>query len=563
MPLRAVERPGGQGRQGAGRTASPAANTALPFVNQDPSSSASRRSSCATGQVTVDVFGLVRGGRRGGAGADPARRRGRARAWPARFAQGEEAGQPRSRRRRSCRRRAEVLAPLDKVDARVRRGESVRVEVVVRTRKVGHFFPGGTVDAFDVWVELEAVDEKGRTLFHSGAVEDGGKGPVEPGAHFYRSLLLDEHGNPINKRNAWMARSVAYVRLIPPGAADTIHYRLRIPEDCGRPHHAARRKVNYRKFAWWNTQWAFAGVRDPGHQGYSLGARATTTAAGCSPATPPACLGRDQGDPATSRSPSWPRPRPTLEVLPAGAPLPDDAPAARQVGARALERLRHRPAPAGRHQGRGGGVPEGHARWSPDYADGWVNVARARIQEGNMAGAQRGAGARRSSIDPELAKTHFFLGIGPEGARPLRRGARPPARRARAQYPRRPRGAEPDRPRAVPAAPVPGGRRRAAGGAGHRPRGPAGPLQPDALLPGAGRPGAGASTSRRSTSASRPTRPRRPSPAPTASSIPHDNNERQSDPRAPRRAAARRAGGAAYPRRACAGTVAVDKRRSR
>ena len=54
-----------------------------------------------------------------------------------------------------------------------------------------------------------------------------GSGPVEPGAHFYRSLLLDEHGNPINKRNAWAARSVAYVRLIPPGAADTVHYRLR------------------------------------------------------------------------------------------------------------------------------------------------------------------------------------------------------------------------------------------------------------------------------------------------------------------------------------------------
>jgi hypothetical protein len=49
----------------------------------------------------------------------------------------------------------------------------------------------------------------------------------------YRSLLLDEHGNPINKRNAWAARSVAYVRLIPPGAADTAHYRLLIPPDAG------------------------------------------------------------------------------------------------------------------------------------------------------------------------------------------------------------------------------------------------------------------------------------------------------------------------------------------
>ena len=132
----------------------------------------------------------------------------------------------------------------------------------MRTRKVGHFFPGGTVDAFDVWVELEAVDEKGRTIFHSGEVEQDGHGPVEPGAHFYRSLQLDEHGNPINKRNAWMTRSVAYVRLVPPGAADTIHYRLNIPEDCGDRIYL-KAKINYRKFAWWNTQWAYAGVRDP------------------------------------------------------------------------------------------------------------------------------------------------------------------------------------------------------------------------------------------------------------------------------------------------------------
>ena len=115
----------------------------------------------------------------------------------------------------------------------VRRGESVRVEVVVRTRKVGHFFPGGTVDAFDVWVELEAVDDRGRVLLHSGALATAAKGPVDPGAHFYRSLQLDEHGNPINKRNAWMTRSVAYVRLVPPGAADTVHYRLQIPDDAG------------------------------------------------------------------------------------------------------------------------------------------------------------------------------------------------------------------------------------------------------------------------------------------------------------------------------------------
>src|SRR5205807_1122316 len=126
---------------------------------------------------------------------------------------------------------APVSAPLNRIGAAVRRGDTVLVDVVVRTRKVGHFFPGGTVDAFDTWVELKATDDKDRVVFWSGKIEDDGKGPVDKGAHFYRSLQVDAHGNPINKRNAWASRAVVYVRLIPPGAADTVHYRLKVPQD--------------------------------------------------------------------------------------------------------------------------------------------------------------------------------------------------------------------------------------------------------------------------------------------------------------------------------------------
>src|SRR5260370_2514176 len=71
-----------------------------------------------------------------------------------------------------------ITAPLGRVNAAVRRGDDVRVDVVVRTRKVGHFFPGGTIDAFDVWLELHATHKKGQTLFWSGKAEDDAKGPV-------------------------------------------------------------------------------------------------------------------------------------------------------------------------------------------------------------------------------------------------------------------------------------------------------------------------------------------------------------------------------------------------
>src|SRR5213078_1225358 len=144
------------------------------------------------------------------------------------FAVGEEAEQSGPVVLREV---GKIAAPLDAAGVCFPAGSTVRVDAVVRTRKIGHFFPGGTVDAFDVWLEFKAVDARGRVLAWSGRVADDGRGPVDKGAHFYRSFLLDGAGNQIDKRNAWQARSVLYVRLIPPGAADTVHFRLPLPKD--------------------------------------------------------------------------------------------------------------------------------------------------------------------------------------------------------------------------------------------------------------------------------------------------------------------------------------------
>jgi tetratricopeptide (TPR) repeat protein len=52
--------------------------------------------------------------------------------------------------------------------------------------------------------------------------------------------------------------------LIPPGAADTVHYRLHVPENAGEQLNL-HAKLNYRKFQWWNTQFAFAGRQEEAH----------------------------------------------------------------------------------------------------------------------------------------------------------------------------------------------------------------------------------------------------------------------------------------------------------
>src|SRR5215468_9454637 len=235
----------------------PGANTAVPTANGDHEQLAQSVNFLKDKQVSVDVFAISPAGKEELSASPNAVATGQELSTT--FAVGEEAdvNAPKGATREA---RA-ITAPLGRVNASVRRGEDYRVDVVVRTRRVGHFFPGGTVDAFDVWLELQATDDKGQILYWSGKVEDGGKGPVEPGAHFYRSQQIDAHGNVINKRNAWSSRATVFVHLIPPGAADTVHYRIHIPESAGEKIHL-HAKLNYRKFMWWNTQFAYGGQED-------------------------------------------------------------------------------------------------------------------------------------------------------------------------------------------------------------------------------------------------------------------------------------------------------------
>src|SRR5438552_3330250 len=234
----------------------PAANTALPIANEDAKQLEATEAFLRAGILSVDIFALspVQAVTRPAVSGEPE--------VATTFAVGEEAEAKVTQG--SAGEAAPVTAPLNRVQPTLRRGDTVRVDVVVRTKKIGHFFPGGTVDAYDTWLELKGTDDKGQTIFWSGMVEDNGKGPVENGAHFYRSLQIDEHGNPINKRNAWYTRAVVYVRLTPPGAADTVHYRVHIPENAGNQI-TLHARLCYRKFAWWGTQFSFAGEPDANH----------------------------------------------------------------------------------------------------------------------------------------------------------------------------------------------------------------------------------------------------------------------------------------------------------
>jgi tetratricopeptide (TPR) repeat protein len=384
----------------------PAANTAVPTSQQDEKQLRATISFLENKHVTLDIFALgpSRKAEYSGEFGKPVRSGESMQAFST-FAIGEES-EAFGTGTTAALPAEEVIAPIDKVNATVRRGDSVRVDVVARTRTVGHFFPGGTVDAFDVWIELQAVDDRGQILFWSGRVENDGRGPVEPGAHMYRSYMLDEHGNPINKRNAWATRSVLYARLIPPGAADTARFRLEIPATAG-DRIFLKAKLNYRKFSWWNTQWAFAGIRDPRQASFGLGKgyddglwifkgnlSDVSAKIKAIPDVPIVTMAEDSKE---------------LSVIDREAPLPE-----MKYTLDKADLLRWNDYGIGL-------LLQGDLKSAetvflkvtnidPTYVDGWVNVGRARIQEGNTSGAQEVL-KKALDLDGNLAKTHYFYAL--------------------------------------------------------------------------------------------------------------------------------------------------------
>src|SRR5262249_34602029 len=138
------------------------------------------------------------------------------------------------------------------------------------------------------------------------------------------------------------------------------------------------------KFSWWNTQWAFGGMRDPNQKEFALSrdyddghwvfTGDTSRVSGgikSIPDIPITVMAEAQAG---------------LRVVARNAPLPDVKP---YIDKSVRERWND--------YGIGlllqGDLRGAEAAFTkvtqmdPEYADGWVNVARGRVQEGNMQAA--------------------------------------------------------------------------------------------------------------------------------------------------------------------------------
>ena len=301
----------------------PAANTALPFVRGDRETQKKIEEFLQNKVLTVDLFAIRRG---------------------------------------------DGLFVLGDRLPEVRPGETLDVEVVVRTRGVGHPYTNGTADSNETWVSLEAEGGAGK-FFRSGVLDEAGR--LDAGADRLSTLVIDENGESMDRRQPQDIRVPLYNNGIGPGAARVVHYRLKVPEDA-KSAITLSAGAHYRKFS-----------RD--YTTFSLGAD--------HPSLPVTTLARDTVTLHVTSSPvsrlRSPAPRGNADSLwlrwndyGIGLFLQGDLKGAARAWTKAAE-------------------------LAPEKPDGPLNRARAEIAEGRLADAKVSL-AEAERRRPGWGKTAFF-----------------------------------------------------------------------------------------------------------------------------------------------------------
>ncbi|MCA9063234.1 MAG: hypothetical protein KDA96_09250 [Planctomycetaceae bacterium] len=137
-----------------------------------------------------------------------------------------------------------LTGPLRPMVPTLKPGSSYVLESVIRTLKLGHLFTQGTTDSNEIWLQITASTDDQR-IGASGLIQSDQS--VDEWSHFVNNFILDRDGNRIDRRNAQDIFVPLYVHQIPPGAGQTVHYRLQIPETMNAPVHVKVRLL-YRKF---------------------------------------------------------------------------------------------------------------------------------------------------------------------------------------------------------------------------------------------------------------------------------------------------------------------------
>lgn len=113
--------------------------------------------------------------------------------------------------------------------AAVTPGTRTVFDVVVRNQRVGHRFPGGTLDSQDTWIEVEIRDARGQLVAEAGTEHE--KTGDDATAHRLRAAIAGDDGVPLMERQVNRFRAVVFNHTLLPREATVVQYAFDVPAD--------------------------------------------------------------------------------------------------------------------------------------------------------------------------------------------------------------------------------------------------------------------------------------------------------------------------------------------
>jgi len=101
--------------------------------------------------------------------------------------------------------------------------KDIAVDVVLKTKGIGHAFPAGNINGVKAWVELDVKNGDDVSVIENGAAIQ------EP--FYYGTTFLDERGMMIEHAHGLGAKQATYYNFLPPGAPDVAPFKITLPEN--------------------------------------------------------------------------------------------------------------------------------------------------------------------------------------------------------------------------------------------------------------------------------------------------------------------------------------------
>lgn len=140
----------------------------------------------------------------------------------------------------------EFLAPLNRSQFKIERGDTLTADVVITNKNIGHSFPPELRDFYEAHVEFIVADAAtGKTLFRSGFIKPDGY--LDETAHNYKTYLVMADGSFNDRHHIWKTRVIAQNNMIGSGRSDIARYRFQLPKDLNDSIKITAR-LKYRRF---------------------------------------------------------------------------------------------------------------------------------------------------------------------------------------------------------------------------------------------------------------------------------------------------------------------------